>query len=172
MKRFLLALLCAGLALCAVGCGGNGETDAGQIAPSSQAESDAGPAASPAPAESGESVAGDSDAASIELRALAGREPDHTQEDTTYGLLVNDGTSCSEFDASAGDIITVEVENTAGSLDITIQRDDETLYDQKNIQEESCVLEVDADGHCVVTVVGHMASGHYAVKQYAMNEEA
>ena len=110
MKRFLLALLCAGLALCAAGCGGNGETDAGQIAPSSQAESDAGPAASPAPAESGESVAGDSDAASIELRALAGREPDHTQEDTTYGLLVNDGTSCSEFDASAGDIITVEVE--------------------------------------------------------------
>lgn len=158
MKRFLLALLCAGLALCAAGCGGNGETDAGQIAPSSQAES-------------GESVAGDSDAASIELRALAGREPDHTQEDTTYGLLVNDGTSCSEFDASAGDIITVEVENTAGSLDITIQRDDETLYDQKNIQEESCVLEVDADGHCVVTVVGHMASGHFTINHYAMNSD-
>lgn len=169
MKRFLAMLLLASMALCIMGCDANRETGEGQAASSSQAETESGQADSLSSSESGEGADEDSGGDAIELSALAEREPDHTH-DSTY-VLLGDIPDRSVFDACAGDLITVEVENTAGSLDLTIRVDDEVLYDQKEIKEESCVLEVGADGRCVITVVGHMASGHFTINHYAMNSD-
>lgn len=157
MKRLLAALLFASIALCITGCAGGSKTEAGQTVSAS-------------PEESGEYSAEDSDGASIEPSALAGRTPEHTFE-RTYGLL-GDKEDVTKFDVCAGDVISVEVENTTGSLDLAIQVDDETLYDQKEVKEESCVLEVDADGTCTVTVSGNPASGHFTVDHYAGTEDA
>ena len=200
MKRFLSVLISASILLCITGCHTNRGTGDVQAASSSPAESeeslhetsdelsespndsDESPEPSVDSDESSEpsvdsdessepSVDSDeSSEPSDDSSIPAERQMEHSYE-RSYVLMGSEGNQ-TEHDVCAGDEITIEVENTSGTIDISIQIDGETLYDKKGIKEESCTLEVDTDGHCMILVVGHRASGHFAINHYAGSENS
>lgn len=170
MKRFLSVLISASILLCITGCHTNRGTGDVQAASSSPAESEeslheTSDELSESPNDSDESPE-----PSVDSSIPAERQMEHSYE-RSYVLMGSEGNQ-TEHDVCAGDEITIEVENTSGTIDISIQIDGETLYDKKGIKEESCTLEVDTDGHCMILVVGHRASGHFAINHYAGSENS
>lgn len=180
MKRFLSVLISASILLCITGCHTNRGTGDVQAASSSPAESEeslpeTSDELSESPNDSDESPepsvdSDESSEPSDDSSIPAERQMEHSYE-RSYVLMGSDGNQ-TEHDVCAGDEITIEVENTSGTIDISIQIDGETLYDKKGIKEESCTLEVDTDGHCMILVVGHRASGHFAINHYAGSENS
>ena len=155
MKRFLSVLISASILLCITGCHTNRGTGDVQGASSSPAESEeslpeTSDELSESPNDSDESPepsvdSDESSEPSDDSSIPAERQMEHSYE-RSYVLMGSEGNQ-TEHDVCAGDEITIEVENTSGTIDISIQIDGETLYDKKGIKEESCTLEVDTDGH-------------------------
>ena len=171
VKRFLLAALLAGAMLCAAGCRAGG-------APATPSESPA-PAGSAPPTESpAPDAARPTDDPADEEDFEQGV---HFSPGSTYdGYTDHDGLwwtyltlDCGEkimnqIPVQPGDKLSIEVENESGSVDLLLQTESETLYDEKDIQNESCTVEATEEGKVSIVFDGNSArNGHISIEREA-----
>lgn len=151
MRYFFLLMLCIITVLCIAGCA---------------SESKANSAVLPVPtAETDSDITSDSNKYEMYAGFLGSKHLDDNTFEITYEML-NEGCT-EEFSINKGDCIKIDVENIQGTVNVSIQAEDKTLYSKKNIKSESCSVESDINEIFTITVTGDNAKGHLKISKEA-----